>query len=461
MPGLSPDIVASPTAQTSRPPMWLIAATGILAVIILALAVAETNLRAHYLIDGGEYLSMFGLAFILAAGVFLYTRGRLFASLWLVFPWLLYPIITQGDQLIDNLSINPMRAICHVLLAAIFATPVAVIVLAARYVLAPRPGRRSTRAFWTAFFPGLRPLAEGKLREGTVALAVALLAAEMWLADQYLGTLMIVTLIILILTVLLYGSLALDQPNARATRARNEQVALAVLLVGVGLSTAGFFGYKNRTGAYQGSPAAFMDPSQPESGYPLDRVPVPARAPAMPSAPEPVRSALVSYARALEKIMAGYHIVDRNYTYDFHNYLFMRHTPLLPQYRIVALQMVEEARHLRDAADVQAANARSTLADDDPLGALLDDVRGYVGFIFDRAPTLERMSAEFERTPAGLQHAAHLYEGENKFLGTRLGELLTKHHAVVESPAVAPVTGEFVATSRSVRDAYAHHVVGF
>ena len=121
--------------------MWLIAATGVLALIILALAVAETNLRAHYLIDGGEYLSMFGLAFILVAGVFLYTRGRLFASLWLVFPWLLYPIITQGDQLIDNLSINPMRAICHVLLAAIFATPVAVIVLAARYVLAPRPGR--------------------------------------------------------------------------------------------------------------------------------------------------------------------------------------------------------------------------------------------------------------------------------------------------------------------------------
>ena len=25
------------------------------------------------------------------------------------FPWLLYPVITQGDQIIDNLSINPMR----------------------------------------------------------------------------------------------------------------------------------------------------------------------------------------------------------------------------------------------------------------------------------------------------------------------------------------------------------------
>jgi len=446
--------------SSSRPPLWLIAATGVLALIILALAVAETNLRAHYLIDGGEYLSMFGLVFILAAGIFLYARGRLFPSLWLVLPWLLYPIITQGDQLIDNLSINPMRAICHVLLAAIFATPVAVIVLAARYVLAPRRERPASPATWTAFFPGLRPLAEGRLREGTVALAVALLAAEMWLADQYLGTLMIVTLIILILCVLLYGSLASDEP-ARATRARNERVALAVLLVGVGLSAAGFFGYKNRAGAYQGSPAAFMDPSQPESGYPLDRVLVPPRAPGMPPAPDQVRSALVAYARALEQIMAGYHIVDRNYTYDFHNYLFMRHTPLLPNYRVVALQKVEEARRLRAAADAEAAIARSTLASDDPLGALLDDLRGHVAFIFDRAPKLERMSGEFERAPSGLQHAAHLYEGENKFLGARLGEILTKHHTVVESPAVASVVGDFASASRSIRDAYAHHVVGF
>ena len=86
---------------------------------------------------------------------------------------------------------------------------------------------------------------------------------------------------------------------------------------------------------------------------------------------------------------------------------------------------------------------------------LLDDVRGYVAFIFDRAPTLERMSGEFERTPAGLQHAAHLYEGENKFLGTRLDEILTKHHTVIDSPAAAPVTRDFVVDepidSRGVR----------
>jgi hypothetical protein len=441
--------------------MWLIVATGVLAVIILALAVAETNLRAHYLIDEGEYISIFGLAFILVAGVFLFTRDRLFISLWLVFPWLLYPIITQGDQLIDNLSINSMRAICHVLLAAIFATPVAVIVLATRYLLVPKPGHSPVRRGWTAFFPGLRPLADGRVREGTVAVAVALLVAEMWLADQYLGTLMIVTLIVLVIAVLLYGSVSSDQPSARATRARNERIALAVLLVGVGLSAAGFFGYKNRAGAYQGSPAAFMDPKQPDAGYPLNRVPVPGRSPAMPAAPAPVQSALIAYARSLEKLMAGYHIVDRNYTYEFHNYLFMRRTPLLSNYRGVALQMVAEAQSMREAADAQAGSARASLENDDPLAALLDDVRGYVAFIFDRSPTLERMSGEFERTPAGLQHAAHLYEGENKFLGSRLGDILAKHHAVIEAPAVAPVTSEFVSVSRSIQEAYAHHVVGF
>src|SRR5258705_1596615 len=132
-----------------------------------------------------------------------------------------------------------------------------------------------------------------------------------------------------------------------------------------------------------------MDPLEAGSGYPLDRVPIPGRPPAMPAAPEPVQSALIAYARSLEEIMAGYHIVDRNYTYEFHNYLFMRHTPLLANYRTVALRMVADARRLRDAADVQATPARAALADDDPLAALLDDVRGYTAFIFDRAPTLD------------------------------------------------------------------------
>ena len=95
----------------------MIAVTALLALAVLAMAVAETNLWLHYLIDAGESISLVGLAFVAAAGVFLYTRGQLRASLPLMAPWLLFPVITQGDQIIDNLSINWMRVVVHVLLA--------------------------------------------------------------------------------------------------------------------------------------------------------------------------------------------------------------------------------------------------------------------------------------------------------------------------------------------------------
>jgi hypothetical protein len=71
------------------------------------------------------------------------------------------------------------------------------------------------------------------------------------------------------------------------------------------------------------------------------------------------------------------------------------------------------------------------------------------------------MSGEFERTPAGLQHAAHLYEGESKALGTYLQAILRKHQAVLGSPATASTTTDFAAMSHSIYNAYAHHVVGF
>jgi hypothetical protein len=74
---------------------------------------------------------------------------------------------------------------------------------------------------------------------------------------------------------------------------------------------------------------------------------------------------------------------------------------------------------------------------------------------------LERMSAEFERTQAGLQHATHLYEGEGKVLGVRLAEILNKHQAVLSANETRPVTSEFVNVSRAVHDAYANRIVGF
>src|SRR6266404_3444098 len=57
----SPSAERAP-ATDSRPPAWLMLATGALAVTFLVLAVGETSLWVHYLIDGGgEFLSLFGL----------------------------------------------------------------------------------------------------------------------------------------------------------------------------------------------------------------------------------------------------------------------------------------------------------------------------------------------------------------------------------------------------------------
>jgi hypothetical protein len=447
--------------RTNRPPAWLIACTGALALVILALAVAETNLKAHYLIDQGEFISIFGLVFIAGASLYLYRARRLLVSLPLVFPWVLYPVITQGDEIIDNLSIDPMRIICHVLLAAIFATPVAVLVVAARYALSLRSGRSADAPRWTAFVPGLRQIAEGRLREGSALFASALLVAETWLADQYLGTLMIVTIIIMTIAVLVYGTLPERDTAGATTRGRSERFALVVALGPVVLSAAAFVGYKNRPGAYQGSPSFFMDPSQKNAAYRLDRIVVPSQAPAMPADPAAAGEALTAYAHTLDKLIAGYHILDRNYTYDFHNELFLRHTPLVANYRTAGLALVEEARRLHLNADARAATVRAALGDGDPIAALLDDLRAYLAFMFDRAPTLERLSAGFAQTPAGLQHAAHLYEGEAKYMATVVAQLMEKHRAVFGSPAVASITGDLKASGHAIDAMYANRVVGF
>jgi hypothetical protein len=249
--------------------------------------------------------------------------------------------------------------------------------------------------------------------------------------------------------------------NDAYRRRRSERFALGVLIAGVSVSIGLFVGYKNRPGAYQGSPSYFMDPAQRDGGFRIDRVPVPSQAPVAPSDPEIVRRTLTTYAQAFERLLAGYYILDRNYNYDFHNRLFLRSTPLLPDYRAAGLADIARATELRVAADSLAANAATATAAGDPLAALLEDVRAYAAFTFDRAPVLERMSAEFERTQAGLQHATHLYEGEGKVLGVRLAEILNKHQAVLSANETRPVTSEFVNVSRAVHDAYANRIVGF
>jgi hypothetical protein len=204
-----------------------------------------------------------------------------------------------------------------------------------------------------------------------------------------------------------------------------------------------------------------MDPAQKDAGFRLDAVPVPTGAVAVPADPEALRQAFTGYGRAFDRLLDGYYILDRNYNYDFHNRLFLRSTPLLADYRAVGLAKVREAEGLRAEADAAAATARQALDPGSPLAALLDDVRAYAAFTFDRTPVLERMTAEFVKTEAGLQHATHLYEGEGKVLGVRLAEILDKHRTALSAPAAAPLTAEFLADSRSVYDAYANRIVGF
>ena len=442
---------AATAMETLRAPAWLMVATGALALAVLAMALAETNLWMHYLIDAGESISLAGLAFILVAGFFLFRARRLAVSLPLTLPWLLFPVITQGDQLIDNLSINWMRFIVHLLLAAIFGIPVAVFVTAARYVA--RTPRR-----WHAVIPGFPQLAAGRTREGGAIVAAWLMAIESWVAVRFLGELMVLTLVAMIWATLAWGFASRQRGDAAP---RSERTALTLLVVGVAVSLALFVGYKNRPGAYQGSPSYFMDPAQKNAGFQLDAVPVPGGAARAPAQPDAVRDVLTGYAKAFDRLLAGYYILDRNYNYDFHNRLFLRSTPLLADYRHVGLTKVAEAEGLRAQADALAVGARASLAADDPLAALLDDVRGYAAFTFGRAPVLERMSAGFVQTEAGYQHATHIYEGEGKVLGVQLEEILDKHRAVLAAPAVTPVTEEFSRLSQGVYQKYADRIVGF
>ncbi len=417
-------------AATERPPLWLVVATALMALVLLAMSVGETSLKGQYLIDQGEYLSLVGLVFILAAGLYLHQQGRLVASLPLVFPWLLYPVITQGDQIIDNLSITWMRIIVHVLLAAIFAMPVAIVVYAARWLMKLSP-------------PASRHL------------AIALLAIEIVLAQMFLGWLMIGTLIAMIALVWFYGGRNRGV-DGRAP-ARRGAVALTVLVGGVIVSGGLYLGFKNRPGAYQGSPSFYMDPSRESSGF-VSAIAIPNGSIELPENNQ-FQAALISYGASLEKLLDGYYVLDRNYNYHYHNELFVRSTPLVPNYRSVGLGVIEEARQERQRGD--AAAAAVVLSDSNPLHAFFTDVRMFVAYNFERAAALERMSAGFETTKAGLQHATHIYEGEGKYLGVQLAALLEKHRDVLLSRPAGPAVADFVTTSRSIEAKYANRIVGF
>ena len=266
---------------------------------------------------------------------------------------------------------------------------------------------------------------------------------------------------------MIVGTLAwASQPEAEVRdvvreHARAERFALGVLIAGVVISAGTFLGYRNAPGAYQGSPSFFMDPSQRDKNYPMDRVAVPQGDPSTPASPESLGEALARTGKAFDQLASSYNILARNYTWDFHNELFVRHDALLPDYRGVGLAGVREASATWAEVKPKLAELRAGLKDGDPLAAFLDDLAGYAEFNVRRAPTLEHMSLSFQRTRAGLQHAAHLYEGEAKYLGDGLAGIVLKHQRAVDAPAVAGATREFASTVRAVHDAYSNRIIGY
>ena len=447
------------------PPRWLILATVALTVLMLYMAVAETTVWTHYFIDQGEYIALIGLVFVLVAGACLYLRQRLKSSLALFLPWFVYPVITQGDQLIDNMAINQMRVVVHLILAVIFAAPVAVLVLSFRHILTPGPNEPIRRRFWTAAFPGLRSIEQGRDREGVLLMTMTFLLIELWVAHMFLGSLMVGTLAVMGVGVLFYGSFTLGFPRGGGRRlvgVAGEKAALVVLVAGVALSFSSYLFYKNRPSTQVVGSLA-RGHSAEGNGYALDHNLAAVARPALPSteAARHVREVLDDYSRALNDLFDAYYILDRNYNYRFHNELFLRNTPIMFEFRSRALAQIAEMKELAWATTAKLEGIDPLLPADRGLAAFLHEIHRFVEHNFERAEELEVMSAEFEKTKAGLQHATHLYEGEAKVLGIGLMEVLGKHRGVMESEGLAQLSTAFVEASNEIVDAYANRIVGF
>jgi hypothetical protein len=464
-------------AAASGPPSWLVLATIGLTLLCLLMAVAETTLWIHFLVDRGELISLIGLAFILFAGLSLHRQRRLWASLPLVLPWVLYPVVTQGDQLIDNLTIDQMRLITHIILALLFGAPVAVIVLATGQTLtkirsrsatgdADRASNRPRRHWWTALVPGLRLIAIGRAREGGAVLALTLFVLEIVVAHVYLGTLMVLTLAVIMLGTLGYLAGALRSPSGSSRwldTERADRLALIVLIAGVTVSLGLYAGYRNRPGAYQGSPHYYHDPSQRDASYKTDATVVPPGeiTPLPHGVLHEAGSVLGEYGTVLTELVSAYYVMDRNYNYWFHNELFLRNTPVLAGFRELSLRRIARAARSAEAANVHATRLLQQLPREHALAALVTEAQSYVAFNLRRAAILEQMSGEFQKTKAGLQHATHLYEGEGKVIGAVLDDLLAKHRRTVDAPTTAVATVPFVERGRRIRDLYANRIVGF
>ena len=425
--------------QTRGAPRWLILTTIIFTLLILLMAVAETNLWMHFLVDRGENVSIAGAVFISAVGICLYRQGRLKASLQLFIPWLLYPVLTQGDQLIDNLTINQMRLVCHAILGIIFAAPAIVLILALQH-FAPAASPQQTRK-----------------RQWLIALAM--LIVEMWIAFLFLGVYMIATLILMSVLFALY----MISTRGASERVRfTERGALILMSAGVVISIGLFLGFKNRPGAYQGSPAAFMDAAQRDAIYDVRRIAV-ASGPVDEMSPvlsAEIQAVCAGYGEVLKGLVHAYWLMDRNYNYWFHNELFWRATPIVENFRSTALDEISRLRRLVEVTDKRAADLLQQLRPGSATAALIQEEQSFVAYNLRRAALLEQMSAGFEKTKAGLQHATHLYEGEGKMVDVLFSRIVDKHKAALSASTLV-AADPFVQSSRQVHQTYSNRIVGF
>ena len=450
------------TSISQPPPRWFMMTTVLLTLLILFMAVAETTLWTHYLIDEGEYLCLAGLVFVSIVAAYLYRRHKLALSLPFFLPWLIYPVITQADQIIDNLTINEMRLVAHAILAILFGAPIVILVVAAKHFFVDQPGNQRRHA-WARLVPGLRQFEDGQVRDGTLVFATTLLLLELWIAHRYLGTLMVGALVGMGLFFMFYVGWRTPGLGERRPRNTNEKIALLIVFSGVVVSLGLYLGFKNRPGAYQGSPHFYHDPSQRDAAFKVNEIQVPVDKLGIPSAEVgvAVQHMLKEYARVLQDLVRAYYILDRNYNYAFHNALFLRNTPVLSGFRAKALSDIDAARNRSEQANSLYMQVRPQIQSGSALLAFLDDVHNYVAFNLRRASILEKKSAEFEQTQAGLQHATHLYEGEGKIVGVVLVQIIEKHQTILKLPELSRLAEPFERISKEVHAAYANRIVGF
>src|SRR5262249_51516381 len=148
----------------------------------------------------------------------------------------------------------------------------------------------------------------------------------------------------------------------------------------------------------QGSPSFYYDPAQKAARYNLEEIPAPSSQSPLPNATAlaEIHPILDRYAEGLKMIFHGYYILDRNYNYSFHNALFLRSTPILPDFRAKGLEEIRKGRENALQADEELQRIRSTVASG-PVAAFLDEIHHYVDYTLGRAQLLEEKTAEFQK----------------------------------------------------------------